>query len=48
MKWEHINNNQRKFIVSCLSQKKKLIDIANELDLDPTSYQKRLKEIELN
>lgn len=43
MKWEHINKIQRDFIASCLSHKKMLIDIANELNLDPTSISKEIK-----
>lgn len=40
---EHINKIQRDLIASRLSHKKKLIDIANELDLDPTSISKEIK-----
>lgn len=43
MKWEHINKLQRDFIASCLSHKKKLKDIAIELELDPTSISKEIK-----
>lgn len=43
MKWEHINKIQRDFISSSLSHRKKLIDIANELELDPTSISKEIK-----
>lgn len=47
MKCEHINKIQRDSITSCLSHKKKLIDIDNELDLDTALVSKEIKEIEL-
>ena len=43
MKGEHLNFDQRKIINSCLSQNKKLCEIATLLDMDPTSISKEIK-----
>ena len=42
-KWKHINFEQRKIIANQLAKESKLIDIANILDLDPTSISKEIK-----
>ena len=46
MKGEHLNFDQRKIINSCLSQNKKLCEIAALLDIVLLLFQKKLKEIE--
>ena len=46
MKGEHLNFDQRKIINSCLSQNKKLCEIAALLDMVLLLFQKKLKEIE--
>lgn len=43
MKWEHLNILQRRAIASGLANKKKLIDIAKIVELDPTSVSKEIK-----
>ena len=43
MKGEHLIFDQRKIINSCLSQNKKLCEIAVLLDMDPTSVSKEIK-----
>lgn len=43
MKWEHINKMQRNTIASGLSHGKKLIEIAQLTELDPTSVSKEIK-----
>ncbi len=43
MKWEHLTKPQRNIISSGLSHRKKLIDIAKDLNLDPTSVSKEIK-----
>ena len=42
MKWEHINNLQRKAIMSGLAQHKSLKEIAEISGLDPTSVSKEI------
>lgn len=42
-KWKHINLEQRKAILSGISHNKKLCEIADSLDLDPTSISKEVK-----
>lgn len=42
-KWKHINFEQRKTISSCIKHNFKLIQIANLLELDPTSISKEVK-----
>lgn len=46
MKGEYLNFDQRKIINSCLSQNKKLCEIAALLDMVLLLFQKKLKEIE--
>lgn len=46
MKGEHLNFDQRKIINSCLSQNKKLCEIATLLNMVLLLFQKKLKEIE--
>lgn len=41
--WKHINLEQRKTINSCISHKFKLVQIAELLNLDPTSISKEVK-----
>ena len=43
MKWEHLNKLQRNAIASGLSRGKKLKDIAEEIEADPTSVSKEIK-----
>lgn len=43
MKWEHLNILQRRAIASGLANKRKLIDIAKIVELDPTSVSKEIK-----
>ena len=41
--WKHINFEQRKMIVSCITHNKKLCEIAAILNVDPTSISKEVK-----
>jgi len=41
--WKHLNENQRKLIASMLSKKLKLIEIADFLEMDPSSISKEIK-----
>ena len=41
--WNHINLEQRKIITSSLSQNRKLVEIADLLDIDPSSISKEIK-----
>ena len=43
MKWEHLNIEKRKIISHLISQKKKLCEIAEMLNMDPTSISKEVK-----
>ena len=43
MKWEHLNILQRRAIASGLARNKKLIEIAEEIETDPTSISKEIK-----
>ena len=43
MKWEHLNILQRRAIASGLANKKKLVEIAEIVELDPTSVSKEIK-----
>ena len=42
-KWKHINFEQRKIISSQISKKAKLVEIADLLELYPTSVSKEIK-----
>jgi len=42
-KWKHINFEQRKTITSGIAHNKKLYEIADMLNLDPTSVSKKVK-----
>ena len=42
-KWEHLNFEQRKIIKSCLSQKRKLVEIADLINFDASSISKEIK-----
>ena len=42
-KWNHFNFEQRKIIVSSLAQKRKLIEIADLLDVDPSAISKEIQ-----
>ena len=41
--WKHLNENQRKLIASMLTKKMKLVEIADLLEMDPTSISKEIK-----
>lgn len=41
--WKHINFEQRKLIASGVAHKYKLKEIAETLDIDPTSISKEVK-----
>lgn len=41
--WKHLSLEQRKLIGSFLSKKMKCVEMADLLDLDPTSISKELK-----
>ena len=41
--WKHLNEDQRKLISSMLSKKMKLVEIADYLEMDPSSISKEIK-----
>ena len=41
--WKHLNENQRKLISNLLSKKMKLVEIADCLEMDPSSISKEIK-----
>ena len=41
--WKHLNENQRKLITNMLSKKMKLVEMADFLEMDPTSISKEIK-----
>ncbi len=41
--WKHINENQRKLISHMLSKKMKLVEMADFLEMDPSSISKEIK-----